>query len=74
MKYFLSIEFYNQGEPTNLKIGDSISFISLQRKFKSGIITEIKYMKDSTVPIPSEYKVNCQGIVHIALLSVILKF
>ena len=38
MKYFLSVEFENQGEPTNYKEGDTITFISMKGLLKNGII------------------------------------
>ena len=38
MKYFLSIEFENQGDLNNYKVNDIISFISFKGLFKNGII------------------------------------
>jgi hypothetical protein len=71
MKYFLSIEFENQGEPTNYKIGDIITFISMNRLLKNGTIKEIKYIKDTNVP--TEYKVDCNGKDFIAVSDYVLK-
>jgi hypothetical protein len=78
MKYFLSIEFENQGEPTNYKIGDIITFISMKGLLKNGIIKEIKYMKDfdgnyCEPKIPTEYNVDCNGRDFIAVADYVLK-
>jgi len=67
----LSIEFEDQGQPTNYKIGDIITFISLKGLLKNGIIKEIKHIKDTI--IPSEYKVNCNGKYFIAVADYVLK-
>ena len=71
MKYFLSIEFENQGEPTNYKIGDIITFISMKGLLKNGTIKEIKHIKETN--IPTEYKVDCNGKDFIAVADYVLK-
>lgn len=71
MKYYLSVEFENQGEPTNYKIGDIITFISMNGFLKNGIIKEIKYVKNTNIPI--EYKVDCDGKYFIAVADYVLK-
>ena len=78
MKYYLSVEFENQGEPTNYNIGDIITFISMKGFLKNGIIKEIKYMKDFygnyyEPKIPTEYRVDCNGKDFIAVADYILK-
>lgn len=78
MKYFLSLEFEKQGEPTDYKIGDIITFISMKGLLKNGIIKEIKYMKDFDgnyyePKIPTEYKVDCNGKDFIAVADYVLK-
>jgi hypothetical protein len=71
MKNYLSVEFENQGEPTNHKIGDIITFISMSGLLKNGVIKEIKYMKNTN--IPTEYKVDCNGKDFIAVADYVLK-
>jgi hypothetical protein len=78
MKYFLSIEFENQGVPTDYKIGDIITFISMKGLLKNGIIKDIKYIKDFDgnyyePNIPTEYKVDCDGKDFIAVAHCVLK-
>jgi len=71
MKYFLSVEFENQGGPANYKIGDIITFISLKGFLKNGIIKEIKCIKDTDILM--EYKVDCNGKDFIAVSDYVLK-
>lgn len=71
MKYYLSVEFENQGEPTKYKIGDIITFISTKGLLKNGTITEIKYIKNTE--IPTEYIVNCNDEYFIAVADYVLK-
>ena len=71
MKYYLSIDFYNQGEVTNLREGDVISFVSFKGKIKIGTITDIRYLKDSRVP--TEYRVDCDGINLIAVSDYVIR-
>lgn len=71
MKYFLSIEFEEQGAQTSYKVGDPISFISFKGYLKVGIIKEIKYIKDTDVP--REYIVDCNGKQYIAVSDYVLK-
>lgn len=71
MKYYLSVEFENQGEPTNYKIGDIITFVSMKGLLKNGVIKEIKHMADTE--IPTEYKVDCNGKDFIAVADYVLK-
>jgi hypothetical protein len=74
MKYNLSVEFYKQAEPTGLNEGDIISFISFKGLFKTGVIESCKYMKDTKIPIPLEYKVKCDdGVTRVALTDYIFK-
>ena len=73
MKYHLSIEFENQGEPTDYKIGDIITFISFKGRLKNGIIKEIKMSKNFPVNIPLEYIVECDGLEFIAVADYVLK-
>lgn len=71
MKYFLSIEFENQGDLNNYKVNDIISFISFKGLFKNGIIKEIRYFKDGITPI--EYVVDCEGKDFIAVSDYVFK-
>lgn len=73
MKYYLSIEFENQGEPTNYKVGDIITFVSLRGYLKNGVIKEIRYSEDMPVQIPLEYKVDCNGKEFLAVADYVLK-
>jgi len=78
MKYYLSIQFENQGEPTNYKIGDIITFISHKGLLKNGVIKEIVYMKDFDgvfyePKIPTEYLVDCNGKDFTAVADYVLK-
>ena len=71
MKYYLSIDFYDQGEITNLKKGDLISFVSFKGKIEIGAITDIRYLKDSKAPL--EYMVNCDGKNIIAISNYVIR-
>ena len=71
MKYYLSIDFYNQGEITSLKEGDLISFVSFKKKIETGVITGIRYLKDSKVP--TEYRVDCGGKNLIAVSDYVIR-
>ena len=59
MKYYLAVDFYGQGEVTELKEGDVISFVSFKGLIKTGTITGIRYLQKSKVP--AEYMVDCDG-------------
>jgi len=72
MKYFLSVEFEDQGELIKYKVGDIITFISLKGLLKNGIIKEIKTIKNHD-DIPSEYIVDCNGKNFIAVADYVLK-
>jgi uncharacterized protein YkvS len=72
MKYFLSIEFEDQGQLSKYKVGDIITFISLKGLLKNGIIKEIKTMTNHN-DIPTEYKVDCNGKNFIAVADYVLK-
>jgi len=76
MKYVLSVEFYDQCEDANLSIGDAISFISFQGKYKgrvkTGIINEIKYNNEKKEFV-LEYKVKCGKVILIAGMDYIIK-
>ena len=71
MKYYLSIDFYDQGEITNLKEGDLISFVSFKGKIETGAITDIRYLKDTKVP--TEYRVDCEDKNLIALSDYVIR-
>lgn len=71
MKYYLSIDFYDQGEITNLKEGDSISFVSFKGRLETGVITAIKYLKDTKVP--TEYMVDCESKNLIAVSDYVIR-
>jgi len=71
MKYYLSIEFYGQGEITGLKEGDIITFISFKGRIKTGTITHIKYLQNSDVP--TEYSVECNGKNFIAVSDYVIR-
>ena len=71
MKYFLSIEFENQGESTSYCVGDIITFISMKGFIKNGVIKEIKRIKGTE--IPTEYIVNCNGNDFIAVADYVVK-
>jgi len=71
MRYYLSIDFYDQGEITNLKIGDLISFVSFKGRIKTGAIKYIRYLKDSKVP--DEYEVDCNGRNLIAVSDYVIR-
>ena len=72
MKYFLSIEFEDQGQLAKYKVGDIITFISLKGLLKNGVIKEIKTMVNHD-DIPVEYKVDCNGKDFIAVADYVLK-
>ena len=71
MRYYLSIDFYDQGEITYLKEGDLISFVSFKGKIETGVITNIKYIKGSIGPV--EYKVDCNGKNLIAVSDYVVR-
>lgn len=71
MKYYLSIDFYDQGEITNLKEGDLISFVSFKGKIETGKITNIKYLKDTKVS--TEYSIDCDGRNLIAVSDYVIR-
>jgi len=72
MKYFLSIQFEDQGQRAKYKVGDIITFISLKGLLKNGVIKEIKTMINHD-DIPVEYKVDCNGKDFIAVADYVLK-
>jgi hypothetical protein len=72
MKYFLSVEFEDQGVPSTYKTGDIITFVSMKGYLKNGIVKEIKYMKDYPT-IATDYIVDCQGKDFIAGSDYVLK-
>jgi hypothetical protein len=71
MKYYLSIDFYNLGEITELKQGDVISFVSFERQIKTGTITNIIYLNESKVP--TKYRVDCEGKNLIAVSDYVIR-
>jgi len=74
MKYFLSIEFENQGDLTNYKVGDPISFISMRRGLlKVGIIKSITMSENMPVNIPIAYLVDCNGKDFVAVSDYVFK-
>lgn len=72
MKYFLSVEFEDQGDLIKYKVGDIITFISLRGLLKNGVIKEIKTMRNYD-NIPVEYTVDCNGKNFIAVSDYVLK-
>lgn len=58
MKYFLCVEFEQQGLPLTYKAGDAITFVSMTGLLKCGIINDVKFNKLSNV-VPAEYHVDC---------------
>ena len=71
MKYYLAVDFYEQGEATELKEGDIISFISFKGLIKTGVITDIRYLKGYN--IPTEYRVDCDGKNLIAVSDYVIR-
>ncbi|BAV39187.1 hypothetical protein BPT24_064 [Tenacibaculum phage pT24] len=71
MRYALSIDFYNQGEITDIKEGDLITFVSLNGVLMSGKVDEIKLIGHTKVP--KEYIVIYKGNKYIACADYVIR-
>ena len=70
MKRFLTIEFEDKINVSEIKEGDCIAFISLHGYLKCGVVRSAVYSGDLII----EFRVECKGKIFIAEVDRILKY